>query len=694
MGAGIANQLAPIPMSPTLGQTLTRAAQYAQDQSHGEVALDHLLLALTEDEDARQVLESSSVDIAGLQTDVSQQIGSIEPLSSGGNVTTANISEDLKRILNAAAVAAKAGRRSLIDGAIVLAAIIGDGRTNAAGLLRAHGLTFEAAITAIRNASQPPPDTPPPAPEPVVAAPSPVEPLPADPPPSPDRPRDTAEILATARARVANSRPTAYSGSANQPQLEEELAGAAPNAPAQVGQEAATETLREPASDADTMPPPPAPEPPRSDSENEHESQSPSNQPATAELDAMVAEPGIADQPDVDDREEVAPPEPPVSPPDSQPPVAIEPRVAAAPEPESKPVAAALPPQPARPSRPLSEALAKAASQDAPSRPAPPPPPPGWAPPSPEPRTAGSAPPPRGAPPPIPPAMPSRLPPGPPPQQPGGPQPNHANRGNFGRHPARPQPGQPARREPPWTGPPTAKPPLPSPDDVFKANARAQEHLERAPAHAHATRGPTANPPPAPPPTEPKRRAPTQPAQSPTVLPGQLIETVPRRMRVGISAPVEVRIAKAEVKAISEGLDAGTMVHHDIQVTKAMSVRLRAPDGGFFIETASPETQWIENALGLMADDFARWRWTVTPKTRGKRRLQLIVSARTVGPDGLAAETTLPDQVIEIKVAANYSVLAKRFAGWAVAAIVGGLLAQFGAQIWTTLEPLIKSLSQ
>ena len=113
-------------------------------------------------------------------------------------------------------------------------------------------------------------------------------------------------------------------------------------------------------------------------------------------------------------------------------------------------------------------------------------------------------------------------------------------------------------------------------------------------------------------------------------MPGQLVETIPRRMRVGIAVPVEVRIAKADVKAISEGLDVGnTAFRHDIQVTKAMSVRLRAPEGGFYIETASPETQWIENALGLMADEFARWRWSVTPRLRGKRRLQLIVSART-----------------------------------------------------------------
>ena len=61
MGAGIADQLAPIPMSATLGQTLARAAQYAQEQSHTEVSLDHLLLSLTEDEDARQVMMTSGV---------------------------------------------------------------------------------------------------------------------------------------------------------------------------------------------------------------------------------------------------------------------------------------------------------------------------------------------------------------------------------------------------------------------------------------------------------------------------------------------------------------------------------------------------------------------------------------------------------------------------------------------------------
>jgi hypothetical protein len=126
-------------------------------------------------------------------------------------------------------------------------------------------------------------------------------------------------------------------------------------------------------------------------------------------------------------------------------------------------------------------------------------------------------------------------------------------------------------------------------------------------------------------------------------------------------------------------------------VTKAMSVRLRAPEGGFFIETSSPETQWIENVLGLMADDFASWRWTITPRDRGKQRLQLLISARTVGADGLTAETALPDQVIEVKVAVNYAKTAARWAGWMTAAVIGGILARFGEGLFNPLLSILRS---
>ncbi len=177
------------------------------------------------------------------------------------------------------------------------------------------------------------------------------------------------------------------------------------------------------------------------------------------------------------------------------------------------------------------------------------------------------------------------------------------------------------------------------------------------------------------------------------VAAGQLVENIPRRMRVAVPVVVEARVARAEVKAIAEGLQGGGAVYrHEVTVTKAMSVRLRAPEGGFFIETSSPETQWIDNVLGVATDDFASWRWTVTPRERGKKRLQVLISARTVGGDGLAAETALPDQVIEVKVGINVARTALRWGGWIAAAVLGGVLARFGESVFAPLTAAAVSL--
>lgn len=164
-------------------------------------------------------------------------------------------------------------------------------------------------------------------------------------------------------------------------------------------------------------------------------------------------------------------------------------------------------------------------------------------------------------------------------------------------------------------------------------------------------------------------------------------------MRVGKTERVEVRIAKASIKSLAENLDGGGAVwQHQITVTKAMAVRVRAPDGGFFIETASPETQWIESNLGYGSDDFASWRFLITPQSRGWSQLQIVVSARTIGADGVAAETALPDQVIEVKVRRNLKRTFARLFSWTVAAIIGGVLSTFSESGLTTAKTLLERL--
>jgi hypothetical protein len=160
---------------------------------------------------------------------------------------------------------------------------------------------------------------------------------------------------------------------------------------------------------------------------------------------------------------------------------------------------------------------------------------------------------------------------------------------------------------------------------------------------------------------------------------GQLAENIPRVMRAGVTERVEIRLARAHIHDLTEGLEGGGLAwRHDVTVTKAMSVRIRAPEGGFFIETASPETQWIDNQFLDAGEDYASWRFLITPQTRGWSELQIVVSARTVGSDGIAAETAFPDQHIDVKVRTNYQRTALRGLGWAAAAIAGGAIAKFG----------------
>jgi neural Wiskott-Aldrich syndrome protein len=157
------------------------------------------------------------------------------------------------------------------------------------------------------------------------------------------------------------------------------------------------------------------------------------------------------------------------------------------------------------------------------------------------------------------------------------------------------------------------------------------------------------------------------------------VENVPRRMRSHTPVTVEVRLAKSELRGLVEGLHgSGRAFGHAMLVAPAMSVRLRAPDGGFIIEPQSPETQWVETRRGLIEADFATWRWSVTPKKAGRRRLQLVVAARTFGADGMAADTALPDQIVSVQVVTNFGRVASKAASWVGIAVVGGVLATFG----------------
>lgn len=579
MSGLIVDELGRIPMSPFLAGTLSRAAGYADAQGHSQVSIEHLLLALAEDPEATVVLKSSNIDIARLATDVSGYLGRLDGRVSTGGPRDVSISADLKKILEAAAAAASHGRRREINGAIVLAAIVGDGKSAAAHMLRAQGLTFEEAIRALQRAQSAP------------------------------APSSADDILASARERVQSR-----TGGGPAPQ--------APPALAKTAQIPATSGV--PASPLPNYLPP--------------ESAGVENQPVFSGQDGVPASGNTLSTHSIEPQwEQAAPPrpEPQPAPPHPQQSSAPAPVVAPAPIPAPPPAA-------------LRERILPAPSVEYSPLPIPPQPQ-RWVPPSQPPPIETAAPPrPVGrAPPPLPPAA----------------------QGGYAGPPPFPAPQQPPPvrslppAAPPWSEA-AGQRPVRRPEGIGAAAEPPRQRFQRQPPELPVER--SAQPLP--------RRVP-----GPAIQAGQLVENIPRRMRVAVPVIVEARVARANVKAIADGMQGGGPAHrHEVMVSKAMSVRLRAPDGGFTIETASPETQWIDNVLGVMSDDYASWRWAVTARERGKRRLQLIVSARTVGADGLTAETALPDQVVEVRVGINYAKTAASWGGWLGAAILGGLLARFG----------------
>jgi hypothetical protein len=125
------------------------------------------------------------------------------------------------------------------------------------------------------------------------------------------------------------------------------------------------------------------------------------------------------------------------------------------------------------------------------------------------------------------------------------------------------------------------------------------------------------------------------------------MEAIPRRMRIMTPAAAQVRISRDKVESLMQLLAAGRpQPAPDAVVGRLISVRLKAPDGGFAIEAETPEAQWVE----AQQEDHVGWRWTVTPLQRGRHRLQLAVAARTVARDGVGPETAPPDRIIEVAV--------------------------------------------
>lgn len=138
-------------LSNNLEHTLHRALAMANERHHEYATLEHLLLSLTEDQDAISVLRACGIDISDLRKNLSSYID--EELS--GLIT--NRSDEAKptagfqRVLQRSAIHVQSSGREEVTGANVLVAMFSERESNAVYYLQQQEMTRLDAVNYISH---------------------------------------------------------------------------------------------------------------------------------------------------------------------------------------------------------------------------------------------------------------------------------------------------------------------------------------------------------------------------------------------------------------------------------------------------------------------------------------------------------------------------------------------------------------
>ena len=139
-------------LSQTLEHTLHRAVAYATQRAHEFVTLEHLLLALSEDDDAGAVLKACAVRIpllqAELQSYLDDQLSGLTNLSPGqaASPTTA-----FQRVLQRAVIQVQSAARAEVTGAHMLIAMFAERESHAVYFLEQQQMTRLDAVNFVSH---------------------------------------------------------------------------------------------------------------------------------------------------------------------------------------------------------------------------------------------------------------------------------------------------------------------------------------------------------------------------------------------------------------------------------------------------------------------------------------------------------------------------------------------------------------
>lgn len=138
-------------LSKNLELSLHRALTLAHKCSHEYATLEHLLLALTEDPDACEVLDGCGADIPDLCDSLKNFLGKeLSALVVDGNVEV-KPTAGFQRVIHRAAIHAHSSSNSMVSGANVLSEMFGEHESHAVFFLKSQGITYLDVVNYISH---------------------------------------------------------------------------------------------------------------------------------------------------------------------------------------------------------------------------------------------------------------------------------------------------------------------------------------------------------------------------------------------------------------------------------------------------------------------------------------------------------------------------------------------------------------
>jgi ATP-dependent Clp protease ATP-binding subunit ClpA len=144
----------PVPFAPETLESIRRAFRLAADRRHDLVGLEHLLYALIEDPQARQLLGSCSVDLPQLGRDLDEVLSKSFSPVPGKKTVKPESTIGFDRVVERAVVHAASSSAQQVDSGALLVFLLQEEDSHAAYFLRKQGVDRLSLLRVISHGSE------------------------------------------------------------------------------------------------------------------------------------------------------------------------------------------------------------------------------------------------------------------------------------------------------------------------------------------------------------------------------------------------------------------------------------------------------------------------------------------------------------------------------------------------------------